>query len=446
MARDSGFQNWPIGKKLGSGFGVTILLFLGVVWLYHDLFQRSMADYQRLRQDQQAKKYHALHIHRYLLEARRSEKDFLLYRDMAHVQRVDRFNERIRSEVNQLSRIEEWTDATPVGKRIIAAMDEYGATFQEIVAAWRTKGLDHESGLQGRFRETIHEVESRVSDLGEPHLLVSLLQIRRGEKDYLLRGGADYVARVRSLTDRFQRAVENTTMPEAGKKRLLSLMDRYRNDFLALVAQNDHIDAISGRMRTAAAAIQPLVEETVEEAIRQEKAGVKRSRRRSEMMVLSAQILAVVAIFAGTLLSLFITRQISSRIFTVVRLAEAFTDAVDEGEKPRNEVALLTLTMARMVATLQEMFAGLSDAAEQVDGVSRELGDRALNMVDQADRVVKMVEMADPAENLGQLKSDGQFESALDDMQDLTHMVKERSGHLNHIARELRQTVARFQG
>ena len=37
-----------IGEKIGLGFGLVGVIFLAVIWQYHDTLQRSLDDYQRL--------------------------------------------------------------------------------------------------------------------------------------------------------------------------------------------------------------------------------------------------------------------------------------------------------------------------------------------------------------------------------------------------------------
>ena len=57
----------------------------------------------------------------------------------------------------------------------------------------RRRGLDHESGLQGEFREIVHGLEEQFKAVDDKQAEVLLLQIRRSEKDYLLRGSEKYI-------------------------------------------------------------------------------------------------------------------------------------------------------------------------------------------------------------------------------------------------------------
>jgi hypothetical protein len=79
----------------------------------------------------------------------------------------------------------------PINRRdlleILDLQDSIGGnenSFLSIVDAWKKKGLDHSSGLQGRFRTTAHELEALAENFKVDRLYLLLLQLRRREKDY----------------------------------------------------------------------------------------------------------------------------------------------------------------------------------------------------------------------------------------------------------------------
>ncbi|MBF0446320.1 MAG: hypothetical protein HQL68_12100 [Magnetococcales bacterium] len=72
------FKNMSIGERLGVGFGLIGVLFVMVVWQYHHTLFGVINRFDTLQETQGAKKNHFLNVHRYMLEARRSEKDFLV--------------------------------------------------------------------------------------------------------------------------------------------------------------------------------------------------------------------------------------------------------------------------------------------------------------------------------------------------------------------------------
>jgi len=73
-----------------------------------------------------------------------------------------------------------------------ASLKQYQAHFAAVVEQKRQLGLDEKSGLEGRLRSSIHDIESRVVQLHEPALVITMLMMRRHEKDFMLRRDAKY--------------------------------------------------------------------------------------------------------------------------------------------------------------------------------------------------------------------------------------------------------------
>ena len=130
------FNNLRIGEKIGLSFGLVGLLFLGVIWQYQMTLKQSLSDYQRLLDVFEVKKSLTLNIERFMLEARRAEKDFLIHRKEAAADKVTQYVGRIREEAVKLKKID--ADALAVGKQIsMLHMENYHTRFEAIVAAWR---------------------------------------------------------------------------------------------------------------------------------------------------------------------------------------------------------------------------------------------------------------------------------------------------------------------
>ena len=73
-----------------------------------------------------------------------------------------------------------------------ASLKKYQANFIAVVEQKRELGLDEKSGLEGRLRASVHDIESRVEALHEQSLMLTMLTMRRHEKDFMLRRDAKY--------------------------------------------------------------------------------------------------------------------------------------------------------------------------------------------------------------------------------------------------------------
>ena len=219
-------RNLRIGEKIGLSFGLVGLLFLGVIWQYHTTLNQSNSDYLRLQNVFEARKSHAFRIGHYMAEARRAEKSFLLEREHGYVNMVKQRVEQALEHVSRLAEIDR--DNYDTWQRMALLIRTYQQSFLSIVGAWESKGLDHNSGLQGRFRTTVHELEKLAENYKVDQLYLLLLQIRRREKDLGLRREQQYHAQVLFLIDKFKEAVNNSNLNNVLEDQLIRKIESYR--------------------------------------------------------------------------------------------------------------------------------------------------------------------------------------------------------------------------
>lgn len=309
------FNNLRIGEKIGLSFGLVGLLFLGVIWQYQMTLKQSLSDYQRLLDVFEFKKSLTLNIERFMLEARRAEKDFLIHRKEAAADKVTQYVGRIREEAVKLKKID--ADALAAGKQISMLTENYHTRFEAIVAAWRKKGLDHNSGLQGRFRDRAHDLEDLVGNFKVGSLYLQLLQLRRREKDYLLRHDKQYVRMAQEEIQTLHSQVAQSGISPGNKQKFSTLLDSYETDFFALVEQNDIIDRLAVEMNDAARQITQMAERNVEIADRTMRETTETINANSQTNTRLMLIVAFVALLLGISFAVFITRYITHSLHRI---------------------------------------------------------------------------------------------------------------------------------
>ena len=249
-----------IGEKIAIGFGSICLIFLAVIWQYHTTLQGSLRDYLELQEIHEAKKSSALAIANSIQAARLAEKDFLMERAPASVQDIERRITEIYAQTEQLAAIDEASIGT--AGSIKGLTDTYHRDFLAVVEAWRDKGVDHDSGLQGAFREAVHQLEKMAAQLNVGRSYVQLLQIRRSEKDLGLRREVQYRTKVFSLIDGFEQEVASSGMDEETRDRLLAEISVYRSAFEAYsdtALANEDIRGGKGAFRQSAHRIEEIL-------------------------------------------------------------------------------------------------------------------------------------------------------------------------------------------
>ena len=251
-----------IGEKIGLGFGLVGLLFLGVIWQYHTTLNRSLTDYQHLNEFYAAKKDHVLAIETGLLNARQAEKNFLLKRDIAYSQEVSRQIQDTLDLTNKFSSID--VNATKTSTQFQKHLLSYQNHFQLVEAAWIRKGLDENSGLQGSFRKAVHELEKMSAQLKTDRLYLNLLQIRRAEKDMGLRQEEQYKALTLGLINQFKNKTKESLLNTELKTDLLNEIEIYKKTFIsysetALTHQN--IQGGKGLFRESAHRLEKMIKQ-----------------------------------------------------------------------------------------------------------------------------------------------------------------------------------------
>ncbi|MCD8475308.1 MAG: hypothetical protein LRY40_00575 [Shewanella fodinae] len=118
-----------------------------------------------------------------------------------------------------------------------SAVNRYSKLFSDVVTLQQQIGLTPTSGLYGKLRDAVHNVESLVKQHNNAPLLVMMLQLRRNEKDFMLRREMKYVDTFKGNFTAFQQTLADSALSADVQSQIAKLMDEYRSSFLALVVE-----------------------------------------------------------------------------------------------------------------------------------------------------------------------------------------------------------------
>ena len=260
-------KNWNIGPKLALGFAIICLLLLGVAARYQATLWQTQENYQRILDVAEPLKNHALNIDRLMLQSRRAEKDFLLRKDTKYIDKVAELVGSVQAEAAKIGSIGKTiggdTGNMLVGddKAIQEAMTVYGDTFKELSQRWQIKGLDHNSGLQGSFRDEVHSLGKVLNDFEVTDLKILLLQLRRAEKDFRLRGENKYVEKHHKLIGQFMVGINDSAMQEINKNAIKRGLTLYKTAFATFLKANATTEGASKETIAALSKTVAVVEE-----------------------------------------------------------------------------------------------------------------------------------------------------------------------------------------
>lgn len=189
---------------------------------------------QKLKElNQQSSLLQVLNIE--LMLMRQQEKDFLLSMDTKYVsayqQQADLFEQHL-PELQQVTA--EYALPGSLVANVASSFEVYQLSFYAMVELQQRIGLHENSGDQGRFRRAIHALEGEFFQLQQLDWQLQLLQLRRSEKDFMLRKQYKYVERAQNLYQQLNLDIQQSSV--ANKHRLLELLDDYIQGMMSLVS------------------------------------------------------------------------------------------------------------------------------------------------------------------------------------------------------------------
>ncbi len=474
------FHGLTLKRKLMLGFGLVLILLMAVSGLYQYASSVSIGRFNGLLGQEVAIRDHAERAGMLMLQCRRDEKDFLMRKDLKY---RDSLHVNIEELVAEAEAVVPLARATGNGEladkalSIKASAETYAAVFDDLVAAWERRGLDHESGLQGAFRDVVHRAERsfekhQVQDLYLDYLLMRrwekdyqrtgaeryrermmetmdsfdhalgarqekdarllaaeeafagyrrafdryaassseadyqavraaaanieeplvavfvpdvkglLLMVRRGEKDYLLRGSEKYVRKTHASLDRLVASFENSGAAPEYVQAAVSMTETYRESFDALVAEDEAIEGLVARMREAVHAIEPVVGAIAGEAAELTVAKAARVESQSRFLGNMALFIGLVAVVCGVAVSILIVRSVIRQLGTDPRELVDITRRIAQGKlgvtfKDAHEPGSVYGALENMVGRLKEILGGVSEASANVTTGAEELSSTA---------------------------------------------------------------------
>ena len=185
-----------------------------------------------------------------MLQVRRAEKDYLLrFKQLGFIQARKTYVQRLENQVGKILLLLDDLDLHAVETSALRQiLKHYQARFLDVVALHEKRGYI-DSGLEGKFRVAAHAIEA---DIGEyhPKLLNVLLQMRRHEKDYLLRSQSKYIELLHQRSKELKAEF-------AFDARMLTLTDAYVLTFNQLVAVDKQIIAGVAAFRKSIHQLEP---------------------------------------------------------------------------------------------------------------------------------------------------------------------------------------------
>jgi methyl-accepting chemotaxis protein len=360
-----------------------------------------------------------------MLQMRRAEKDFLLRKDEKYVADHRGLSTQMTADLAEMSRRAAASGQTDLRQKIEtvqAGSVDYNSHFTALVAARVKLGLNENAGLEGGLRNSVHEIEGALKAFDQPQLAVTMLMMRRHEKDFMLRGTAKYGDDLKARGAEFRTKLAASEIPSAAQADLVTKLDAYQRDFAAWMEAALVIAAEQKAISESFAKIEPMIAE-VEQAVEQAGAGAKKAElaaREDTKLQMEIGIGAIIA--AVALLGLLIGRSVSQPLkamnTAVQKLGEGQLDLVLPGLDRNDEIGEIARSIRSCKDKAEQK--ARDEAEAQAAEEQRQIGLRRQAMLRLAD----------------------QFEGAVGE---IVHAVSSASTELEASATTLTSTALRSQ-
>ena len=334
-------------------------------------------------------------IHIDVLQARREEKDFLLYHQTSDANAHDKVMAELGKKLDELQALLPNAPQRAVVDSMRQPLKAYQNGFQQVVALKTQAGLDESSGLRGTLREAVHTMEEYIESVDEIELNNALLQLRRHEKDYLAREDDKYIEKFNKTISSFSKMLAAANIADVLKAQLEQQLPLYRDGFLALTEAMKASSVQVNALRKAVHAVEPKLAQLLEEDRKIAAADAEFQQQQSHRVtLLMITTISVISIVVMTLLIL-LTRQIIRSLQRGVVFAEqlAIGDLTARVDVTVNdEIGQLLQAMQVMNTKLKQVVEQIANSTSQVTSAATEIAQGSADLSQRTEKQASTLE------------------------------------------------------
>lgn len=113
--------------------------------------------------------------------------------------------------------------------------NQYNIYFEKYIENIQILGLNEDSGIEGSFRSKVHSIENILDNTKNSDLSISMLQARRSEKDFIMRGRDEYINKVKKRINELNEKTLKSALTNGEKEKITMLSGEYMESFIKLV-------------------------------------------------------------------------------------------------------------------------------------------------------------------------------------------------------------------
>ena len=160
------------------------------------------------------------------------EKEFVITKDLKQVELFEQNDVKLKRLINEYR---DMVEDYQMLNQFNDLAESYHQTFINFTQLQTQVGLHPKAGYYGDLRAAVHAIEASVKAENEYQILSYVLQLRRREKDFMLRFDTKYVDKFHDDVAALTVALKQSNISEQNKRGIEVDLDNYKQKFLALV-------------------------------------------------------------------------------------------------------------------------------------------------------------------------------------------------------------------
>ncbi|MEO5334380.1 MAG: response regulator [Magnetococcus sp. YQC-5] len=231
-----------ISAKIKITFAVMAVVLFGTILFYYSIIMSSNEAYRKL-----------LKLNFQEVELAQITEDFMLKASDEWEKKIgepefieDLLNKAIGAAENLQSHQEIHDNVTGAQAtiKIIENMRSFLNSFQLLIQAWNTKGLNYYSGLFGVMRDNAHALEAMLGNYDTAPLQSLFVQMRTSEKNFIIGNKIQYIEDINRLHAQFVKYLKNSKIEKNTQQKIIDTILEYMNALATYTEERQYNDTI----------------------------------------------------------------------------------------------------------------------------------------------------------------------------------------------------------
>jgi len=160
--------------------------------------------------------------------------------------------------------VEDEKELGKVTSKLGENFEAYRNKFINVAEAMLEIGLDETQGLHGQASSSVNNVENILNKAGDSNLIISMLTMRRHEKDYLSKGDKKFINKTNHEISNFKRLLGKSKIKRSSKVALLNELNSYQTALNDIYKQTTALQFGKKSITSSIKRIEPLFNELIQ--------------------------------------------------------------------------------------------------------------------------------------------------------------------------------------